>query len=66
MRILTYCDEDIGVAAGGSRQVLELAKALALRGHDVTIAAPQPEREAVVYGVVGCVHFHFSGARCGC
>jgi glycosyltransferase involved in cell wall biosynthesis len=48
MRILTYCDEDIGVAAGGSRQVLELAKALALRGHDVTIAAPQPEREAVV------------------
>lgn len=44
MRIITYCDEDITVPAGGSRQVLELAKALALRGHDVTIVAPQPER----------------------
>ncbi|HWF60302.1 MAG TPA: glycosyltransferase family 4 protein [Nitrospira sp.] len=45
MRILTYCDEDIGVAAGGSRQVLEFAKALALRGHEVTLVAPQSERE---------------------
>lgn len=44
MHILTYCDEDLGVAAGGSRQVLELAKALALRGHDITILAPRPER----------------------
>lgn len=47
MHILTYCDEDIGVAAGGSRQVLELAKALALRGHDVTLVAPQSEQERV-------------------
>ncbi len=47
MRILTYCDEDIGVAAGGSRQVLELAKALALRGHEVTLVAPQSERERI-------------------
>ncbi len=45
MHILTYCDEDIGVAAGGSRQVLELAHALASRGHDVTVMAPQSERE---------------------
>lgn len=48
MRILMYCDEDIGVAAGGSRQVLELAKALALRGHEVTLVAPQSEREGSV------------------
>lgn len=41
MHILTYCDEDLGVAAGGSRQVLELVRALALRGHDVTVMAPQ-------------------------
>ena len=44
MHILTYCDEDIGVAAGGSRQVLELVKALALRGHEVTLVAPEPQR----------------------
>ena len=42
MHILMYCDEDIGVAAGGSRQVLELARALASRGHEVTLLAPQP------------------------
>lgn len=47
MRILTYCDEDIGVAAGGSRQVLELAKALAGGGHEVTLVAPQSQREKV-------------------
>jgi glycosyltransferase involved in cell wall biosynthesis len=44
MHILTYCDEDFGVAGGGSRQVLELAKALALRGHAITLLAPRPER----------------------
>ncbi len=42
MRILAYCDEDLSVAAGGARQVLELAKALVQRGHDVTVVAPQP------------------------
>lgn len=47
MRILMYCDEDIGVAAGGSRQVLELAKALAWRGHEVILVAPQSEREGI-------------------
>jgi glycosyltransferase involved in cell wall biosynthesis len=45
MHILAYCDEDLGVAAGGSRQVLELTKVLALRGHEVTVVAPQSERE---------------------
>lgn len=44
MRILTYCDEDLGVAAGGSRQVLEFTKALASRGHDVSIVAPESEQ----------------------
>lgn len=42
MRILAYCDEDVSIAAGGSRQVVELAKALVQRGHEVTIVAPQP------------------------
>ena len=40
--MLVYCDEDLSVAAGGGRQVLELAAALTKRGHDVTIVAPQP------------------------
>ncbi|OQW35077.1 MAG: hypothetical protein A4E19_01780 [Nitrospira sp. SG-bin1] len=44
MHILTYCDEDIGVAAGGSRQVVELVKALALKGHEITVVAPEPQR----------------------
>lgn len=59
MRILTYCDEDIGVAAGGSRQVLELAKALALRGHEVTIVAPQSEREGGALSASTLVHTAF-------
>lgn len=42
MRILAYCDEDLSVAAGGARQVLELAKALVCQGHEVTMIAPQP------------------------
>ncbi len=42
MRILAYCDEDLHVAAGGARQVLELSKALALLGHEVTVVAPDP------------------------
>jgi len=47
MRILIYCDEDIGVPAGGSLQVLQLAKALALHGHEVILVAPQSEREGI-------------------
>lgn len=42
MRILAYCDEDLCVAAGGARQVVELSKALALLGHEVTVVAPKP------------------------
>jgi glycosyltransferase involved in cell wall biosynthesis len=45
MRILAYCDEDLSVAAGGARQVLELAKALVSSGHAVTVVAPQPATE---------------------
>ncbi|MDF0672789.1 MAG: glycosyltransferase family 4 protein [Nitrospira sp.] len=59
MRILTYCDEDIGVAAGGSRQVLELAKALALRGHEVTLVAPQSERKRIALAASTQVHAAF-------
>src|SRR5512139_2604464 len=59
MHILTYCDEDIGVAAGGSRQVLELVKALALRGHQVTVVAPQSEREGVTRTLAAQVHVAF-------
>ncbi|WP_187299405.1 glycosyltransferase family 4 protein [Nitrospira moscoviensis] len=40
--MLAYCDEDLSVAAGGARQVLDLAAALTQRGHEVTIVAPQP------------------------
>jgi len=42
MRILVFCDEDLSIAAGGARQVLELSKALSLRSHAVRIVAPQP------------------------
>ena len=42
MRILVFCDEDLSIAAGGARQVLELAKALSFRGHTVRIVAPRP------------------------
>ena len=42
MRILVFCDEDLSIAAGGSRQVLEFAKALSLRGHTIRVVAPQP------------------------
>jgi glycosyltransferase involved in cell wall biosynthesis len=59
MRILMYCDEDIGVAAGGSRQVLELARALASRGHEVTLLAPQPERGTGALAVSDQLHMQF-------
>src|SRR5262249_30325321 len=42
MRILVFCDEDLSIAAGGARQVLEFAKALSLRTHTIKIVAPQP------------------------
>ncbi len=45
MRILVYCDEDLSVAAGGARQVVELVKALVGRGHDLTVVAPSPIAE---------------------
>lgn len=45
MRILVYCDEDLSVASGGARQVMELAKALVTRGHAVLLVVPQPAGE---------------------
>jgi glycosyltransferase involved in cell wall biosynthesis len=42
MRILVFCDEDLSVAAGGARQVLEFAQALSRRSHTIQIVAPQP------------------------
>lgn len=42
MRILVFCDEDLSIAAGGARQVLEFAKALSFRSHTIRIVAPQP------------------------
>ena len=42
MNILVYCDEELGVAGGGSRQVVEFVRALATRGHAVRVVAPKP------------------------
>ena len=42
MRILVFCDEDLSIAAGGARQVLEFAQALSRRSHTLRIVAPQP------------------------
>jgi len=42
MRILVFCDEDLSVAAGGARQVLEFAQALSRCPHTIMIVAPQP------------------------
>jgi glycosyltransferase involved in cell wall biosynthesis len=43
MNILVYCDEELGVAGGGSRQVIEFVRALAARGHAVRVVAPKPQ-----------------------
>jgi glycosyltransferase involved in cell wall biosynthesis len=43
MNILVYCDEELGVAGGGSRQVVEFVGALAARGHAVRVVAPKPQ-----------------------
>lgn len=43
MNILVYCDEELSVAGGGSRQVVEFVRALAARGHAVRVVAPKPQ-----------------------
>lgn len=43
MNILVYCDEELGIAGGGSRQVVEFVRALAARGHAVRVVAPKPQ-----------------------
>ncbi len=45
MNILVYCDEELSVAGGGSRQVVEFVRALAARGHAVRVVAPKPRIE---------------------
>ncbi|NOS79073.1 MAG: glycosyltransferase family 4 protein [Nitrospira sp.] len=55
MNILVYCDEELGVAGGGSRQVVEFVRALAARGHAVRVVAPKPRAkmdEALALGGV--------------
>ena len=42
MRILVFCDEDLSVAAGGARQVAELALGLQRLGHEIRVVAPSP------------------------
>jgi glycosyltransferase involved in cell wall biosynthesis len=42
MRILVFCDEDLSVAAGGARQVAELALGLQRLGHELRVVAPRP------------------------
>lgn len=42
MNILVFCDEELSVAGGGSRQVVEFVRALAVRGHAVRVVAPKP------------------------
>jgi len=42
MRILVFCDEDLSVPGGGARQVLELSRELAARGHALRVIAPRP------------------------
>ncbi|MCC6139915.1 MAG: glycosyltransferase family 4 protein [Nitrospira sp.] len=46
MKILVYCDEELGVAGGGSRQVVEFVRVLAARGHAVRVVAPKPALRA--------------------
>lgn len=43
MNILVYCDEELGVGGGGSRQVMAFVRALAARGHAVRVVAPKPQ-----------------------
>lgn len=42
MNILVFCDEELSVAGGGSRQVVEFVRALTARGHAVRVVAPKP------------------------
>lgn len=42
MNILVFCDEELGIAGGGSRQVVQFVRALAARGHKMRMVAPRP------------------------
>ena len=45
MNILVFCDEELAVAGGGSRQVVEFVRALAARSHVVRVVAPKPRSD---------------------
>ena len=45
MNIVVFCDEDLGVAGGGARQVVQFVRALAARGHTLRIVAPRPSAD---------------------
>jgi glycosyltransferase involved in cell wall biosynthesis len=57
MRILVFCDEDLSVAAGGARQVLEFAQALSRCPHTIRIVAPQPAHGRQLAPVFGSLSF---------
>ena len=56
MKILVYCDEELNVAGGGSRQVVEFVRALAARGHAVCVVAPKPRRQTDGSPALGGAH----------
>ncbi len=47
MRLIVFCDEDLGVSGGGSRQVSEFVRALGMQGCEICVIAPKPGREPV-------------------
>lgn len=57
MNILVFCDEELGVAGGGTRQVVQFVRALAARGHTLRLVAPKPpvgmKDDATLAGVRG-------------
>lgn len=53
MDIIVFCDEDLGVAGGGSRQVVELTRALLARGHRIRLVAPTSVAESEVIRELG-------------
>lgn len=59
LRLVVFCDEDLGVAGGGSRQVLEFVRALSLHRYEICVIAPQPNRDRVEEEPARQVHFRW-------
>lgn len=47
LRLVVFCDEDLSLSGGSSRQVLEFVRALGRRGYDIRVVAPHPSRGSV-------------------